>query len=162
MGRNRNPMGHIFNPYPITPWPWSSFVGYPEYSFVFQPLMTTNPNTCYDSNGHIGTCLIINECYSHFYLPYDLPGWAFGSNNSCRGLNEGKGYDGVCCHEEQPDPVKDAPIPSDILPKIAGGWPSKSGEWTWVVMLLNRGRQFCGGTIIDQYHILTAAHCVVK
>ena len=46
--------------------------------------------------------------------------------------------------------------------KVAGGWPADRNEWPWVVMLMNRDRQFCDGSIIDQHHILTAAHCVAQ
>ena len=30
------------------------------------------------------------------------------------------------------------------------------------VALLNNGRQFCGGSLMDATHILTAAHCVAQ
>ena len=46
--------------------------------------------------------------------------------------------------------------------RVAGGWPADRNEWPWVVMMMNRGRQFCDGSIIDEYHILTAAHCVAQ
>jgi len=44
--------------------------------------------------------------------------------------------------------------------RIQGGWPADKYEWPWIAALLNNGRQFCGGSLIDQKHILTAAHCV--
>ena len=46
--------------------------------------------------------------------------------------------------------------------RVAGGWPADQNEWPWIVMMMNRGRQFCDGSIIDEYHILTAAHCVAQ
>merc|ERR1712223_1753147 len=46
--------------------------------------------------------------------------------------------------------------------KVAGGSDAQKNAWPWVVMLMNRGRQFCDGSIIDPYHILTAAHCVAQ
>ena len=30
------------------------------------------------------------------------------------------------------------------------------------VALLNSGRQFCGASLLDSTHILTAAHCVAQ
>merc|ERR1719461_1981041 len=46
--------------------------------------------------------------------------------------------------------------------RVAGGWPADRNEWPWIAMMMNRGRQFCDGSIIDEYHILTAAHCVAQ
>lgn len=46
--------------------------------------------------------------------------------------------------------------------RIVGGHSTKLGEWPWIVALFNAGRQFCGGSLIDNVHILTAAHCVVN
>lgn len=44
--------------------------------------------------------------------------------------------------------------------RVVNGWPADKYEWPWIAALLNNGRQFCGGSLIDQKHILTAAHCV--
>jgi len=44
--------------------------------------------------------------------------------------------------------------------RVVNGWPADKGEWPWIAALLNNDRQFCGGSLIDQNHILTAAHCV--
>ena len=46
--------------------------------------------------------------------------------------------------------------------RVAGGWPADRNEWPWIVMMMNRGNQFCDGSIIDEWHILTAAHCVAQ
>merc|ERR1719445_1077948 len=44
--------------------------------------------------------------------------------------------------------------------KVVNGWPADKGEWPWIAALMNNGRQFCGGSLITDRHILTAAHCV--
>merc|ERR1712227_790285 len=59
---------------------------------------------------------------------------------------------------EQADRAAGKPHPL----RVAGGWPADRNEWPWIVMMLNRGNQFCDGSIIDEYHILTAAHCVAQ
>ena len=62
------------------------------------------------------------------------------------------------------------PAPEDegtIQPQIVGGEPVPGGKYPFVAALLDtrtRGsdyqKQFCGGTLIDQDSVLTAAHCV--
>jgi hypothetical protein len=44
--------------------------------------------------------------------------------------------------------------------RIVGGHDADPNEWPWIAALFNGGRQFCGGSLIDSQHILTAAHCV--
>ncbi|XP_050541929.1 chymotrypsinogen 2-like [Daktulosphaira vitifoliae] len=44
--------------------------------------------------------------------------------------------------------------------RIVGGQNADPGEWPWIAAIFNSGRHFCGGSLIDDSHILTAAHCV--
>ncbi|GAB0097652.1 Peptidase S1 domain-containing protein [Sergentomyia squamirostris] len=47
------------------------------------------------------------------------------------------------------------------FPRIIGGRPAVLGEFPGKVSLQSRvGSHFCGGTLFDLQHILTAAHCV--
>lgn len=43
---------------------------------------------------------------------------------------------------------------------IVNGEEAVEHEFPWMAALTNRKRQFCGGSLIDESHILTAAHCV--
>ena len=47
-------------------------------------------------------------------------------------------------------------------PYIVNGAEAVPHEFPWMVALLNHQRQFCGGSLIDDNHILTAAHCVAQ
>jgi len=44
--------------------------------------------------------------------------------------------------------------------RINGGKNADKNEWPWIAGIYKNGRQFCGGSLVDATHILTAAHCV--
>lgn len=45
--------------------------------------------------------------------------------------------------------------------RLAGGRPADPTEWPWMVALLREDKsQYCGGVLITDRHVLTAAHCV--
>merc|ERR1712045_776387 len=46
------------------------------------------------------------------------------------------------------------------MPYIVNGVEAIPHEFPFMAALMNRNRQFCGGSLIDERHILTAAHCV--
>lgn len=43
--------------------------------------------------------------------------------------------------------------------KIVNGREAQKGEFPWIVALLSSGRQFCGGSLIDNQNVVTAAVC---
>lgn len=60
-------------------------------------------------------------------------------------------------------PSMDITVADPIQNRIVGGTKAEPGEFPFQVRLnirSRRGSSLCGGVIIDQRHILTAAHCV--
>ncbi len=56
---------------------------------------------------------------------------------------------------------------ADVEPQIVGGTPVDDGQYPFMAALYNSsqgppspGTHFCGGTLIDQDSVLTAAHCL--
>ncbi|XP_063983180.1 transmembrane protease serine 9-like [Diachasmimorpha longicaudata] len=46
--------------------------------------------------------------------------------------------------------------------KIIGGVGAEEGDFPFLVSLSRYGKHFCGGSIITEVHILTAAHCIAR
>lgn len=47
--------------------------------------------------------------------------------------------------------------------RIVGGRPADPQEWPWMVALLRQETSlYCGGVLITDRHVLTAAHCVYQ
>ncbi|KAK6627835.1 hypothetical protein RUM44_010314 [Polyplax serrata] len=46
--------------------------------------------------------------------------------------------------------------------RIIGGWMAEVNEYPWMVALTKRNRFFCGGTLINDRYVTTAAHCIYR
>jgi trypsin len=68
----------------------------------------------------------------------------------------GKHWEGDCGESSYSDAGREQLEKSMIV----GGWESRQNEFPWQVSLLWLGSHFCGGSLIDSTHVLTAAHCV--
>lgn len=44
--------------------------------------------------------------------------------------------------------------------RIIGGIEAEAGEFPWLVSIQAGNEHFCGGAIIDEWWIVTAAHCL--
>jgi len=84
------------------------------------------------------------------------------------------GFLSMCCFNEPGSSSGDAvttPSTSDLNSgtcglaavndnhRIVGGTSAKAGEYPWQVVLMYNGQLMCGGTLIDDRHVVTAAHC---
>ncbi|XP_016949205.1 serine protease SP24D [Drosophila biarmipes] len=49
---------------------------------------------------------------------------------------------------------------SDVEPRIVGGAHAKQGQFPHQISLRRRGSHTCGGSIISENYVVTAAHCV--
>jgi len=48
---------------------------------------------------------------------------------------------------------------NDFTPKIVGGEEATPGEFPFMVSLRRYNQHWCGGSVVDDHYILTAAHC---
>lgn len=44
--------------------------------------------------------------------------------------------------------------------RIVGGKETEANEYPWMVGLFRGNRLYCGGALVSDRHVLTAAHCV--
>ncbi|KAK6635458.1 hypothetical protein RUM44_000709 [Polyplax serrata] len=44
--------------------------------------------------------------------------------------------------------------------RVVGGRPADPKQWPWMVSLIRNREHFCGGCLITDKHVLTAAHCL--
>ncbi|XP_066591615.1 ovochymase-1-like [Prorops nasuta] len=54
-------------------------------------------------------------------------------------------------------------LPFDLTPRIVNGQDAKEGEFPYQVSLQYKAGRFhyCGGSILNEYYVLTAAHCIM-
>ncbi|KAM9745017.1 serine protease 27-like [Menidia menidia] len=61
--------------------------------------------------------------------------------------------------DAQLDVCGTAPLNTKGDTRIVGGEDAPSGAWPWMVSLHRGGSHFCGGSLINNMWVLTAAHC---
>lgn len=136
------------------------------------PSTTTNSISCTSPNNEPGICGPLSQCPLYIPLIHQLGDPAtisFFRARICRILPRALH---ICC-PITPDETERFVLPTINecgLPsgdRIVGGIESEVGSWPWLAAigtpLANNGFQsICGGTLITQRHVLSAAHCFVE
>ncbi|GFR20200.1 protein masquerade [Trichonephila clavata] len=142
-----------------------------------EPPVETNTPIVYDGKASRPACP--GSCMSYFLRFTCFRGYATYDGFTCPGRS-------VCCarlkdiedHEEylkslSPYFKEPATSPEKMFhgcgikgrrdtPRVMGGKEALHGEWCWQVAVINVQNQYiCGGALIGDLWVLTAAHCVV-
>ncbi|CAK8695093.1 unnamed protein product [Clavelina lepadiformis] len=117
--------------------------------------LVPNGKNCSDIN----ECLFSDACPEP-HIPYCVNevGGYFCSNYSC---TERPGFFNKYQSSECCAAVEETSCGSDSLTsgRIVGGRSAKVGGWPWMVYVLIDSSFICGGTLIDENWVITAAHC---
>ncbi|KFB44069.1 serine protease 14 [Anopheles sinensis] len=119
--------------------------------------------SCTNPRGVEGKCILLRDCPSLVAIlrqsaptPDDV---AFLKNCRCGGDNKNVM---VCC----PNPLPTYPqCGIHLADRIVGGQPTKIDEYPWAALIEyqkpnNRFGFHCGGSLINERYVLTAAHCI--
>jgi len=127
--------------------------------------------SCYTFDNKRGYCRTVQECYKLTKLHQqisNLETWILGTRGTCNYVEPtGRQIYGVCCQfpSERATNRTERLLQGrngDTQERIIGGVPSQFGEWPFMAGIFHKNRLFCGGSLIDSRHVLTAAHCVSK
>jgi len=170
---------------PMTPnYPFAVLTG-----LAFRREAATMNQPCVTREGKMGLCMGVNECHPErkIFQISRKDTWLFGLYNTCAfETNKGKQVFGVCCTKVFPQmDTRDNTIPAenDLAARkcspaptnhkcyydgrrIVNGQEAPKNAYPFMAAMMrvssysNNARQFCGGSLIDESHVLTAAHCI--
>lgn len=61
--------------------------------------------------------------------------------------------------ENHQDDIEDNDSAENITSRIVGGYEADIRDFPWQVSISYKNKHNCGGSILNEYYILTAAHC---
>ncbi|XP_045461314.1 CLIP domain-containing serine protease 2-like isoform X1 [Harmonia axyridis] len=146
----------------------------------YHMVLADNDETCVTPDQHKGKCVLMDDCASLSALRKERPISIINTNFLILSIcgSQGK-IPKVCCRTEiaktETDDVLHSSNPNllpstrecgvDLGKKIFGGHDVDLDEFPWLALLLYElpnGRQSfrCGGVLINDRYVLTAAHCL--
>jgi len=48
-----------------------------------------------------------------------------------------------------------------VQPYVVHGSNAVAGRWPWHVAIVVDASVICGGSLVDEFHVVTAAHCIL-
>ncbi|XP_032786548.2 chymotrypsin-2 [Daphnia magna] len=159
----------------------SGFVGRLQSQADIIPDHDPKHHSCMTFDGQPGTCMSARECYPYTKVHQSLgprDTWVIGSLGTCHLSTDsiGRQGSGICCnsHRELRLPqVNNLTYNEQLLhqqemrrisnsagSRIVNGKLSALGEFPFMIGIMRGKNVFCGGSLLDANHVLTAAHCV--
>uniref|UniRef100_A0A182FSI6 Uncharacterized protein n=1 Tax=Anopheles albimanus TaxID=7167 RepID=A0A182FSI6_ANOAL len=126
--------------------------------------------SCVNPSGESGSCILFRECQplvDIFKKPFNTPDDTEFLQASRCGASNGKPL--VCCAGVVVEERTTLPEPpncgTQLSDRIFGGQPTKIDEFPWTALIEyekpnGRFGFHCGGSLINQRYIVTAAHCI--
>ncbi|XP_057300161.1 serine protease hepsin-like [Hydractinia symbiolongicarpus] len=103
--------------------------------------------TLWTSLTHVGGTTAYSQCFQISRFTPNMCQYS-AMLHLCSHMCSSKVKDHLDCGERKP-----------LYRRIIGGVKSTQGEWPWHVSLSFKGKQYCAGSILSEYFVLTAAHC---
>uniref|UniRef100_A0A2M4BS19 CLIP domain-containing serine protease n=1 Tax=Anopheles marajoara TaxID=58244 RepID=A0A2M4BS19_9DIPT len=126
--------------------------------------------SCVNPSGESGSCILFRECQplvDIFKRPFNTPDDTEFLQQSRCGESQGKPL--VCCAGVVVEERTTLPEPpncgTQLSDRVYGGQPTKIDEFPWTALIEyekpnGRFGFHCGGSLINQRYIVTAAHCI--